>query len=220
MRKNFDLKLENLKNMVIEMGTLLIDSIDFTIDMVIKKDLTLLAKIKEYEELGDTKEREIERYCLSLIASQHPVAKDLRFISSSLKMITDMERISDQALDIAEISLYLENYKEEKILNKIEKMAVATKYMISKSIEAFIKEDISLATEVIKYDDVVDSLFHGVKKDILDKIAEGNNGQEEILDLLMISKYFERIGDHATNISEWIIFNISGDHQFQSQVQD
>ena len=159
----------------------------------------------------DEKEREIETLCLKLLLQQQPVARDLRQISSALKMITDMERIGDQAADISEI-VTLENVRASESTMHIGDMAHATIKMVNDSIEAFVRRDLDLAHSVIAYDDVVDTLFNKVKQEIIEMIARNREDGEHATDLLMIAKYFERIGDHATNIAEWVEFSITGVH--------
>ena len=161
----------------------------------------------------DQKEKEIENLCLKLLLQQQPVARDLRLISSALKMITDMERIGDQAADISEIAIYLSDEPFIKKLETIPQMAEETIKMVSLSIDAFVKRDLDLADRVIEMDDIVDDLFMTVKKDLIELIHENRDTGEQALDLLMVVKYFERIGDHATNIAEWVRFSITGEHK-------
>jgi phosphate transport system protein len=154
--------------------------------------------------------------CLRLLLQQQPVAKDLRLISAALKMITDMERIGDQAADISEIAIYLIGETYIKKLEHIPQMAAATSKMVKESIEAFVKMDLKLAKSVVEYDDIVDRLFYTVKSDLIELIqADSANGQQA-MDLLMIAKYFERIGDHAVNIAEWVVFSLTGKRKSNS----
>ena len=161
----------------------------------------------------DDKEKEIESLCLKLILNQQPVARDLRQISTALKMITDMERIGDQAADISELCVYLSAQEYIKKLEHIPQMAEATIKMVTESIDAFVKKDLELAQNVIDYDDVVDDLYVTVKRDLIDLVHEDVSNGEQAFDLLQIAKYYERIGDHAVNIAEWVIFSITGKHQ-------
>lgn len=156
-------------------------------------------------------ERDIETLCLKLLLRQQPVAGDLRQISAALKMITDMERIGDQAEDIAEIIAFL-NGRSGAECGDIDKMAKAATKMVTNSIEAFVKRDVELAKEVIAQDDIVDDYFNRVKQDLIERISSDPSDGEFALDLLMIAKYFERIGDHATNIAEWVMFSVTGVH--------
>ena len=157
-------------------------------------------------------ERDIEGRCMKLLLHQQPVARDLRLISAALKMITDMERIGDQAEDIAEIVTFL-NGRTMEGMELIEEMARETIEMVTASVDAFVKKDVALAKKVIDQDDVVDDYFSRVKCGIISLITENHADGEFALDLLMIAKYFERIGDHATNIAEWVIYSVTGTHK-------
>ena len=179
--------------------------------MCIRDSVKLAASAIRIDQEIDSKEREIESMCLKLLLQQQPVASDLRLISSVLKMITDIERIGDQASDIAEIVTFLSGACGH---NKhIEEMAQATIKMVTDSLDAFVRRDLSLAWGVIEYDDVVDNLFTECKKDLIAEIAQNPDDGERVLDILMIAKYLERIGDHATNIAEWVEFSITGTHK-------
>ncbi|MEG2428821.1 MAG: phosphate signaling complex protein PhoU, partial [Oscillospiraceae bacterium] len=167
--------------------------------------------IAEDKEI-DQKEKDIEGLCLKLLLQQQPVAKDLRLISAALKMITDMERIGDQAADIAEIVTFTDLRESQNSVH-IADMSYATMKMVTDSIDAFVQRDLNLAKEVIEYDDVVDNLFCSIKSDIIDLILKDPQKSEEAVDIIMIAKYFERIGDHATNIAEWVAFSITGNHK-------
>lgn len=213
MRNKFDAQLAKLNNELIEMGTLIEDAINNATDALINQNVQLAKKVIEDENEIDEKEKEIESLCLKLLLQQQPVASDLRVISSALKMITDMERIGDHAEDISEITLCLKNDEYIKKLTHIPKMAKATIKMLNESIDAFVKKDLELAQSVIKYDDVVDELFCTIKKELIDLIREDAQKGEQAIDLIMIAKYFERIGDHAVNIAEWVLFTITGNHK-------
>ena len=160
----------------------------------------------------DDMEKEIETICLKLLLQQQPVARDLRQISAALKMITDMERIGDQAEDIAEIIAYLSGRKGEEV-KEIRTMAEATIKMVTDSVEAYVNQDLNLAKSVLVYDDVVDDCFVSAKNTLIEMIRENPAEGEYAIDLLMIAKYFERIGDHATNIAEWVEFSLTGTHK-------
>lgn len=164
----------------------------------------------------DQKERSIESLCLKLLLQQQPVARDLRQISAALKMITDMERIGDQADDISEIIPFL-NGRTGGECEYIAEMARAAIHMVTESIDAYVRRDIVLAHAVIEYDDIVDDLFNKVKQSLIDMIAKNPQDGEFAIDLLMIAKYFERIGDHATNIAEWVEFSVTGMHKGESE---
>lgn len=215
MRGRFDKELENLNLELIKMGGLIENSIEASVKALINQDLSLVKQVNEYEVEIDEMEKTIESHCLKLLLQQQPVASDLRLISTALKMITDMERIGDNAEDIAEISKYMVNQKFIKNLVHIPQMAEATIGMVSKSIDAFVNKDKELALEVCASDDIVDNLFTVIKNELIEKIQEDKNNGEQAIDLLMIAKYFERIGDHAQNIAEWVIFSITGEHKYQ-----
>ncbi len=212
MRSNFDKELDLLNNELIKMGSLVEDRIKSAVEALINRDSNLAKKIIEGDIEVDNMERDIESKCLKLILQQHPVAGDLRLISSILKMITDLERIGDHAQDISEISLLFSSEKYIKELTHIPQMAEATIYMVKKSIDAFVNHDIDLAYQVINFDDKVDHLFDIIKDELILLIREDVNNGEQAINFLMIAKYFERIGDHAENIAEWVLFSITGDH--------
>ena len=212
MRNRFDEQLQTLNNTLIEMGALTELAIATAIDALKEQDIQLAQKASDYEKEIDQKEKDLEALCLKLLLQQHPVASDLRLISSVLKMITDLERIGDQAEDIAEISVYLSDQTFIKELEHIPMMASATQKMLTDSIDAFVQKDLALAESVILADDYVDNLFTQVKKDLIDLITVDKNTGEQAIDLIMIAKYLERIGDHAVNIAEWVVFAITGQH--------
>lgn len=212
MRSRFDEQLAFLKKELIEMGALCEESIELAFEALWKGDKQLAAQIAPLDTQIDEKERVIEAMCLRLLLQQQPVAGDLRQISAAMKMITDMERIGDQAENIAEIIGLL----SEKALQKngmIREMAKATIHMVTESVEAFVKHDIMLAEKVIEDDDIVDHYFDDVKKDLIREIAENPKDGEDTIDLLIIAKYLERIGDHAVNIAGWVIFSVTGVHK-------
>ena len=163
-------------------------------------------------------ENDIEARCLKLLLQQQPVASDLRLISSILKMITDLERIGDQAQDISEIVIILSHSNFIKDLTHLPKMAEATIKMVKESIDAFVNKDIALANQVIEYDDVVDDLFVIIKDELISLIRHDVKNGEQAIDLLMIAKYFERIGDHAQNIAEWVVYSLTGEHVGERKV--
>ena len=188
MRNRFDNQLAELNNELISMGALCENAIASAVKSLIDGDTKLAAAAIRIDHEIDRKEREIESMCLKLLLQQQPVASDLRLISSVLKMITDIERIGDQASDIAD------------------------------SLDAFVRRDLTLAWSVIEYDDVVDRLFDECKQDLIAEIAQSPADGERVLDVLMIAKYLERIGDHATNIAEWVEFSITGTHKSETHV--
>lgn len=213
MRNRFDRQFSTLNDELIEMGSMIEKSIETAIKALVNQDVDLARHAIEADEEIDRQERIIEDLCLKLLLQQQPVAKDLRLISSALKMITDMERIGDHASDISEITIALADQPYIKKLEHIQQMAKETMIMLVGSIEAFVDKDLEKANEVIKRDDVVDDLFDKVKKELIQMIHENADKGEQAADLLMVAKYMERIGDHATNISEWVIFSITGEHK-------
>ena len=212
MRNRFDNQLAELNNELISMGALCENAIASAVKSLIDGDTKLAAAAIRIDHEIDRKEREIESMCLKLLLQQQPVARDLRQISAALKMITDMERIGDQAEDIAEIVTFLAGRGPEDS-ELMREMARATIKMVTDSVDAFVKRDILLAEQVVRDDDTVDAYFDQVKHKLIEKIAAEPSDGEYALDLLMIAKYFERIGDHATNIAEWVIFSVTGVHK-------
>ena len=212
MRNRFDEQLFELNREIIEMGAMCEEAIASAAKALTNGDAALAANVKKNSSAIDQMEREIEARCMKLLLHQQPVARDLRLISAALKMITDMERIGDQAEDIAEIVLFLNGHTMEG-MEMIEDMARETTKMVIASVDAFVQKDIELAKKVIEQDDIVDDYFSKVKCAIISLIAENSADGEFALDLLMISKYFERIGDHATNIAEWVIYSVTGTHK-------
>ena len=209
MRNRFDEQLFEMNRDLIEMGSMCEEAIASAVKALTKNDKELAENVKKAGSLIDQMERDIESRCMKLLLHQQPVARDLRAISAALKMITDMERIGDQAEDIAAMVLYTADHNMEDF-DIIEEMAKETVKMVTDSVDAFVKKDVELAQDVIKRDDIVDNYFSKVKHDIIKFIAENRTDGELALDLLMISKYFERIGDHATNIAEWVIYSVTG----------
>lgn len=212
MRKTFDDQLAQLNKELIAMGALCENVIAMAAKALLEGDVGLAKKVASTDSEIDQKEREIESMCLKLLLQQQPVARDLRIISSALKMVTDMERIGDQSADIAEI-VTLANIEASDDTLHIGNMARATIKMVTAAIDAFVSRDVRAAVEVIQYDDVVDDLFNKVKHELISLFGTSPEKGEYALDLLMIAKYFERIGDHATNIAEWVVFSITGRHE-------
>ena len=212
MRNKFDQQLAQLNHEMIEMGALCEEVIALSSRALTEGNVALAAKVAPLDSEIDHKEREIENLCLKLLLQQQPVARDLRQISAALKMITDMERIGDQAEDIAEIVGFLDGRQAEND-GLLKKMAEAVIQMVTESVDAYVKCDIMLAKKVLAADDTVDDYFAQVKQSLIGKIAKNPDDGEYALDLLMIAKYFERIGDHATNIAEWVIYSVTGVHK-------
>lgn len=212
MRSRFEEQLTQLNNELIEMGGLIEKAIEMAISALVTQDIEKAKRTIEFDTEINHQERTIETLCLKLLLEQQPVARDLRLISSALKMITDMERIGDHAADISEITIMLSKTPYIKNLERTEQMAKETTLMVVKSVEAYVNKDLALAGEVIARDDIVDRLFIDIKQELIDLIHKNPENGEQATDLLMIAKYFERIGDHATNIAEWVIFSINGKH--------
>ena len=211
MRNRFDEQLSQLNTELITMGALCEEAISGAAKYLIDNDSALKEKVIDTDKQIDRKERDIENLCLRLILHQQPVATDLRLISAALKMISDMERIGDQASDIAEIVKFVNKTNLRENVH-IGDMARATIKMVTDSIDSFVKRDMDIAQSVIFHDDTVDNLFLKIKGELISAIKDGTGDAEALIDLLMIAKYFERIGDHAENIAEWVIYSITGKH--------
>jgi len=210
MMRRFDMQLTELNDRLLEMGALVEKTITLASQALIEQDVELAKKVIAFEADVEQKEKDIEALCLKLLLQQQPVAKDLRLISAALKMITDMERIGDQAADISEIVVMMGGAPYIRKLELIPQMATATVKMVTESIDAYVRKDLKLAKSVIEYDDVVDDLFDRVKFGLIELIRTDSNSGEQAIDLLMIAKFFERIGDHACNIAKWVVFSITG----------
>ena len=213
MRKRFDEQLNELNQEMIHMGNIIEQAIENALDALIHKDIKKANEIIKSDNEIDRQERKIENLCLQLLLQQQPVAKDLRFISATLKMITDMERIGDHATSIAELTIETVNQAHIKKLEHIEQMAKETIIMLINCLKSYIAQNLEIAEKVIEHDEKVDKLFFRVKKDLIQMIHEDCECGEDATNLLLIAKYFERIGDHAVNIAEWIIFSINGKHE-------
>ena len=212
MRSRFDEELNTLNNELILMGALCEDAISYAVTALMEDNEELRTKVFTVDQQIDHKELDIESQCLRLLLREQPVARDLRQISSAMRMISDMERIGDQASDIAEISQYL---RGDQLKNRVplQNMAVAVTKMVTESVDSFVHRDLKLAEEVIEYDDVADSLFLDIKSGLVRMISADSSCGEAALDLLMIAKYLERIGDHATNIAEWVGYAVTGEYK-------
>ena len=211
MRNRFDEQLNTLHNELITMGALCEEAISSAVKLLVNNGANMKENVLETDKQIDQKERDIENLCMKLLLQQQPVANDLRTISSALKMISDMERIGDQASDIAEIAEYACGNGVQSEIH-IADMAKATIKMVTDSIDSFVKKDTELARAVIKHDNVVDDLFDKVKGELISAIENKAANAEALIDLFMIPKYFERIGDHAENIAEWVIYSITAKH--------
>lgn len=209
MRPKFDEQLDRLNKELITMGALCENVIAMSAKALTQGSPELAETVPDLSVQIDHKEREIETMCLKLLLQQQPVATDLRIVSSALKMVTDMARIGDQSADIAEI-VALENIRSTDDTQVILDMSSAVIKMVTDSIDAFVKKDMQMAKSVIDYDDIVDSFFNQVKQMLIDLFSKPETDGEYAIDLLMIAKYFERIGDHAVNIAKWVLFSITG----------
>ena len=219
MRKHFDDQIAQLGEQMMAMGALVENTIERAIRALQTDDMAEAAAIRDGDHIVDEKEREVEAMCIHMLLQQQPVARDLRQISAALKMITDMERIGDQAEDIAEIIAFLEDRQAENDA-VFREMARAVIQMVTESVDAYVKCDIILAKKVIADDDYVDDCFARIKQSLISRIAAVPTEGEYALDLLMIAKYYERIGDHATNIGEWAEFSVDGIHRNGDSISD
>ena len=207
MRNLFDKQLSHLNAELITMGALCEDAISAAAEYLLENDSSLKETVFEADRQIDQKERDIENLCMKLLLQQQPVARDLRTVSSALKMISDMERIGDQASDIAEMVCFVNSACLTGKVH-IADMAKATIKMVTQSVDSFVKSDADLARSAIALDDTVDNLFLNVKGELIESVKEGQSDAEALIDLLMIAKYFERIGDHAENIAQWVIYSL------------
>jgi len=213
MRARLEEQLALLNESLIEMGGAVIKAISEATRALIEQDIELAKHIIASDDEIDGMEKEIERLCLKLILQQQPVARDLRLVSAILKIITDMERIGDHASDISELTVYLANEPYIKNLVHIQQMATLTMRMVTESIDAFVKRDVELARKVVADDDEVDELFLEVKRELIALINKNASNGDQAIDLMMVTKYYERIGDHATNIAEWVEFALTGTYK-------
>ena len=213
MRNKFDMQLEYLNEQLIRMGELCELAINKAAKSLREGNMSMAGEVIEADEEIDQMEKDIERLCLKLLLQQQPVARDLRQISAALKMITDMERIGDQTADISEIIISA-SISEATDSPRIGQMSEAVAKMVRDSVTAYVKKDLELAKAVMDADDEVDRMFEEYRHELIEFIAENKGGQgEQAIDFLMVAKYLERIGDHATNIAEWVEFSITGIHK-------
>lgn len=206
MRSKFDEQLHLLNQEMMQMGSMIEDSIQKAINALIDQNVELAKKIMDNDTQIDHEQKKIENLCFNLLMQQQPVAKNLRVISAAMKMVTDMERIGDHAADISEMTILMSKTKYIPNLEHINRMASETVQMLIRSIEAYVEKDMKKAVDVIASDDVVDDLFDKNKAELIEQIQREPQSAESAADMLMVAKYFERIGDHATNIAEWVIF--------------
>lgn len=208
MRSKFDKQLSQLNDEMINMGMMIEKSISSALEALSAFNKKLARSTMAQDSEINSCQKKIEEICFNLLIRQQPVAGDLRMITAAMKMVTDMERIGDQAADICEITLHMEKEHPLGDFKHIRKMAVETSAMLKESIDAYVNQDEEKARAVIAQDDKVDTLFEKVKKDVFNLIEGKNPNAEEAIDLLMVAKYFERIGDHTTNIAEWVIYSV------------
>lgn len=208
MRSKFDEQLMSLNREMTEMGNKIIDSIKLSIEALVTCDGEKAKLIMEGDAQINYLQKKIENICFELMVEQQPVARDLRVVTAALKMVTDMERIGDHASDISEMTILMGKKNDANGLDHLVKMANETMIMLNHAIEAYVEKNARKAKEVIAHDDIVDDLFLKAKKDVVSLIARDLADGEEAIDLLMVAKYFERIGDHATNIAEWVIYSL------------
>ncbi len=213
MRNRFDEQLEELNTQLIEMGALAEHAIQSAAQALLHQDVAEARQAKRVDSEIDEKERTIESICMKLLLHQQPVASDLRLISAALKMITDMERIGDQAGDIAELVTFMAGEPYIKKLEHLPQMAAATQRMLTQAIDAFVRRDLALAQQVMEMDDIVDGLFEEMKNELILLLPKDTANASQCIDFLMIAKYYERIGDHAVNIAEWVEYAITGVHR-------
>lgn len=218
MRNKFDEQLNHLNERLITMGDYCEDAIEYAVKSLNEDSNDMRMITYEKEKIIDDIEREIENICFNLLLRQQPVAGDLRLVSAALKMISDMERIGDQAYDIAEITAHMQRKDEPVCRDIIDRMSETSIKMVNGSVDSFVQRDISAAEEVIKMDDVVDNLFEDIKHALVEAAAENKEWSGYFVDILMVAKYLERISDHAVNIAEWVIFSITGSHVNESEV--
>lgn len=211
-QSRFEKQLNTLNQQMVQMGSMVEQSIEMAVSALVTKDGEKAHNVIEYAADVSNQERQVEGMCMKLLLCQQPVASDLRMISSALKMITDMERIAVQSAEISELTIRMEETPYIKKLEHVQQMAKETILMVVKSIDAFVNKDLELAQEVISMDDVVDDLFIKIKQELISLINQDASNGEQATDLLMIGKYFERIGDHAVNIAQWVTFSITGEH--------
>lgn len=208
MRRRFDEQLNDLNDALMAMANQVQSAIQKAIGALLKQDIELAQKVMNGDKEVDRQQKQIENMCFTLLMQQQPVASDLRTISAALRMVTDMERIGDHAADISEITIMLANQPYIQNLEYISKMASETMYMLISGMEAFMDKDMEKAKKVIAHDDIVDTLFTETKQELIELIHKDKNNGEQATDLLMAAKYFERIGDHATNVAEHILFSL------------
>ena len=210
MRTKFDEQLRQLGMKMTHMGNLIEKNIQDAVQALLSQDTETARRIMAEDELVDQEQKKIENICFQLLIQQQPVARDLRTITAALKMVTDMERIGDHAADISELTIAMAAVPYPLRGENIRKMAGETIVMLLDAVRSYVNKDIEKAHSVIAHDDIVDNYFVKVKADLIEVIRENPEYGEHAADLLLVNKYLERIGDHATNIAEWVIFALNG----------
>lgn len=218
MRNNFDKELEMLNAQLTAMSSAVENSIEYATQALVFGNMEKAESAIVFDSEVDDLEKDIEKQCVKILLLQQPVAKDLRQVSAALKMITDMERIGDQARDICELLLNADREVKINPEGIIAQMAVATVNMVHSAVQSFVSNDIQAAYKVIEFDDIIDNMYSSAKKEIINRIKEEKEDVDFLVDLLSIAKYFERIGDHTTNIAEWVIFSITGVHKNENMM--
>ena len=213
MRNKFDEQLMLLNSELMKMGALCEEAISYAVKCLTERNPQMKENAIDAEKQIDQKERDIEYLCMKLLVHQQPVATDFRLITSALKMISDMERIGDQAEDIAEIAEYVKDVDLQTQVHLTDMVETAV-LMVMNSVDSFVKKDTDIAYSVIKTDDIMDDRFMQAKTQIIKAVQSGTGNAESLVDMLMIAKYFERIGDHAENIAEWVIYSVTGEHKY------
>lgn len=210
MREYYDIQLNDLNNQIIEMGAMVEKSVAYSTLALVESDVERIKKVDKYEIAINAKEKDIQSLCVRLIMHNQPVAKDLRFISAVLKMITDLERIGDHAQDIAELAKLINVESFTQTTADISKMANTAAEMVNIGVDAFVKRDLELAQKVAEMDNIVDALFVKVRDELIEGIKSGEYDSAAAIDLFLATKYYERIGDHAVNVAEWVIYSLTG----------
>lgn len=212
-RQSFDKEMEHLHTELIKMSALVENAIEMSIKALKNQDYSLAERIIDHDRDIDEMEKLIERKCLELILRQQPVARDLRMVSTALKMVTDLERVGDHASDISEVVIRMKKDNDFRIIEHLPEMAKEAGQMVHNAVSAFVNEDVEQAKRVIANDDVVDELFNKVKDEVAQWLRKSSDNSDQMIDLLLIAKYFERIGDHAENICEWVEFRETGEYK-------
>lgn len=212
-RIRFDEELENLKLELIKMGDTVMQNIEAGLRSFLTMDVDLAERTVKADKIVNAFEQTIEKECLKIILKEQPVAKDLRLITSVLKMITDLERIGDHAADISKMTIFMEKTKKPHEIQEMKPMTEAATEMIRSALSSFINRDVALAERIHDDDDVVDAHFESVKRTVASAIRNGTIDADYAIYALMVAKYLERIGDHAVNIGEWVVFSITGEHK-------